>query len=196
MCVFCACMFMCVHGLTAFLPAYTCHTIRSPVSVCVRSQCCVDLLLTSSAVSVCYVCICDCIQYVFIFCTIVNPTVPVAWLCFLVIQFAPCMMMCVCVCVCVLGCFLFSYHYFVNGVSVSLIWFYRLKRTQMYLETTNKQTNKQHKYCTEMTLGYFLFFFFLLLYRLLLLYYISEANIVLFTPLHLFDNFNYFAVSD
>lgn len=63
-CVICACMFMCVYGLTAFLPAYTCHTIRSPVSVCVCSQCCVDLLLASSAVSVCYVCICDCIQYV------------------------------------------------------------------------------------------------------------------------------------
>lgn len=42
----------------------------------------------------------------FIFCTIVNPTVPVAWLCFLVTQFA-CAWLSVCVCVCVKSFILF-----------------------------------------------------------------------------------------
>lgn len=69
LCVCLSCVCVCVHtqtvhGLTAFLPAYTCLTMKSPISTCVCSQCCVDLLLASSAVSLCYVCICDCIQYV------------------------------------------------------------------------------------------------------------------------------------
>lgn len=50
-----------VHGFTGFLPAYTCRTIKSPICVC---QSCGHLLLASSAVSVCYVRICDCIKYV------------------------------------------------------------------------------------------------------------------------------------
>ncbi len=32
-------------------------------------------------------------------------------------------------------------------------------------------------------------------YFILLLHYISEANIVLFTPLQLFDNFSYYVIA-
>ena len=69
--------------------------------VWVCHRCCVGLLLTSSAVSVClYMWL---YSVYFIFCTIVNPTVPVAWL-FLVIQFDLCMTECVCACVRVRVC--------------------------------------------------------------------------------------------
>lgn len=70
LCVFCPSVYVwCahsqnIHGFTAVLPAYTCRTIKSLVSVLVCRQCCVDPLLASSAVSVCYVCICDSIQCV------------------------------------------------------------------------------------------------------------------------------------
>lgn len=91
----CECVCSCVHtqsvhGLTAFLPAYTCRTMKSPIIVCVRCQCCVDLRLC---------CFCMLCLYMwpysicFIFCTLVNPTVPVAWL------FVG--SVCVCVCACV-----------------------------------------------------------------------------------------------
>lgn len=63
-CFLCVCMFKQLTGSTAFLPAYTCHTMKSPISIRVCSQCRVGLLLASSAVTVCYVCICECTQYV------------------------------------------------------------------------------------------------------------------------------------
>ena len=45
-------------------------------------------------------------------------------------------------------------------------------------------------------LGYLYLSIIILSYLILLLYYISEGNIVLFTPLHLFDSFSYFSVED
>lgn len=101
--VFMLCMFMWTR-LTAFLPAYTIHVAPdSPISVC--SQC--------ESAPCLFCCLCMLCLYTwlypicFIFCTIVNPIVPVAWLCFffvlffLVVQFALCMMKCACMCVCV-----------------------------------------------------------------------------------------------
>lgn len=64
--------------------------------VWVCHRCCVDLLLTSSAVSVClYMWL---YSVYFIFCTIVNPTVPVAWLFFGYTVWPVHDGVCVCVC--------------------------------------------------------------------------------------------------
>lgn len=116
---------------------------------------CADLLLFPLLLCLCSVCTCDCIQC-FIFCTIVNPIVPVAWLFFLeggggVIQFA--------LRVCVCGRQVFFLHR--GDLWYEPVWvLWRVPNTQFFLNTVTTLAKHVHNDRMEETKIYCLMSFF------------------------------------